>query len=100
MTFLQEPLPYPLRVEDEREAIERLAIDVALVRHVLTKEYGLGRLEELLIDGLRDGQLSPRRRLRPRIGAIGSPTAPCVRSARSSKWPCCKSAIWRLGICR
>ena len=58
MTFLPAPPPYPLRVEDEREAIRRLTIDVARVRHMLTKEYGLERLETLIVEGLRAGRLS------------------------------------------
>jgi hypothetical protein len=52
------PSPEPLRPEDEHEAIQRLAIAVAVVRPKLSKEYGLERLETLLTEGLRAGQLS------------------------------------------
>jgi hypothetical protein len=58
MTFILPPLPFPLGVADERRAINRLAVDVAVVRHKFNKEFGLPRLEELLLDGLREGQLT------------------------------------------
>ena len=50
-------LPFPLRAEDESEAIRRLAIAVSKVRDRLDSA-GLERLEALLIAGLREGQLS------------------------------------------
>jgi hypothetical protein len=51
------PLPFPLRAEDEPEAIRRMASAVSFVRDRLDTEYGLERLEELLMDGLREGEL-------------------------------------------
>jgi hypothetical protein len=51
------PLPFPLRVEDAPEAIRRMAIAVSVVRARLDTEFGLPRLEELLVDGLREGEL-------------------------------------------
>jgi hypothetical protein len=58
MTFILPPLRFPLSIEDERRAINRLAVDVALVRHKLNKDFGLPRLEELLLAGLREGHLA------------------------------------------